>query len=297
MNYIEFTQRALEATRGALGEDISVELRDVQKNNGVRLKGLVIRDPGANLSPTIYLDEFYKKYRFGASMDEIVDDILNVYDMSKITGDMDTSIITDFEKASEYISLKLINTSRNDNMFSRVPNIPFLDLSIVFYLLIDDCNGQTGSILINNDQMNSWETDAEALFRISLANASKLFTPRLSTLMNLTGDLLDKSPSPHSVAPQSMYILTNARELFGASVMLYPGMMSRVRAFLGEDFYILPSSIHEVIIVPESFAPSKKHMNDMINEVNTIEVSPEEVLSDHYYFYSIDEGRVTCAAA
>ena len=90
-------------------------------------------------------------------------------------------------------------------------------------------------------------------------------------------------PMDRSAIP--MYIMTNRQEVNGASVLLYDDVLQTFALKKKTDFYIMPSSIHEVILIPKSKSPDLKDLNEMINEVNETQVQEEEVLSDHAYYY------------
>ena len=90
-----------------------------------------------------------------------------------------------------------------------------------------------------------------------------------------------------------MYVLSNEIRSFGAAAILYPGCLKKIRDYLGEDYYVLPSSVHEVIVVRESTAPDKRYLNEMVSEINESQVEAEEVLSDNAYFYSASQGRLS----
>ena len=85
-----------------------------------------------------------------------------------------------------------------------------------------------------------------------------------------------------------MWVLTNKERVFGASALLYDNQLEKVAEKIKEDFYILPSSIHEVIIVPKKYGAPKDYMVKMVREINGENLDMEERLADNVYFYSID---------
>ena len=89
-----------------------------------------------------------------------------------------------------------------------------------------------------------------------------------------------------------MYVLTNSLRNYGAACLFYPHVLEMVGEMLKEDYYVLPSSVHEVIIVPESKALDADEMSEMVVEINETQVEPEEVLSDHAYFYQRDSKKL-----
>ena len=87
-----------------------------------------------------------------------------------------------------------------------------------------------------------------------------------------------------------MYILTNIYKVNGASMLLDSDMMQKVMEEVGSDFFILPSSIHEVLIVPADSGMKSSDLETMVREVNDTEVSDTEILSYHVYRYSMENG-------
>ena len=102
----------------------------------------------------------------------------------------------------------------------------------------------------------------------------------------------DISPDLDETKGYSMYILTNCIRNFGAAAVLYRDVLKNIGEYLKEDFYVLPSSIHEMIIVPDSSAPSWRETAMIVKEINETQVREEEVLSDIPYHYKRKEGRL-----
>ena len=82
-----------------------------------------------------------------------------------------------------------------------------------------------------------------------------------------------------------MYVLSNQKRVFGAAGLLYDRVLSDAGVRLEDDFYVLPSSVHEVILVPDHVAGSEKELRIMVHEVNHTQVEPEEILSESVYHY------------
>lgn len=92
-----------------------------------------------------------------------------------------------------------------------------------------------------------------------------------------------------------MYVLTNAEKMNGAAAILDSKTMEGISEKLGGDFVIIPSSIHEVIILPLNTADTDT-LNGMVNDVNASEVAPLDVLSNHVYKYDATAKKVVIAA-
>ncbi len=90
-----------------------------------------------------------------------------------------------------------------------------------------------------------------------------------------------------------MFILTNESRLNGATCMLYENVLDKFANEIKSDLYILPSSIHEVIILPKKEWYKKSDLESMINEVNTDNLSVDEILSDRVYMFERKNGILT----
>ena len=126
MEMTVFRTKVQRAVSEALGEEYSVELREVQKNNGVILQGLMIRRAQENMMPTIYLNSFLKAYEEGATFADIIRKIVTVYREDAVGKQIDVSFFTDFEKVKDRICFRLINRDKNRSFLEKVPYIPVL---------------------------------------------------------------------------------------------------------------------------------------------------------------------------
>ena len=162
MEMTVFRTKVQRAVSEALGEEYSVELREVQKNNGVILQGLMIRRAQENMMPTIYLNSFLKAYEEGATFADIIRKIVTVYREDAVGKQIDISFFTDFEKVKDRICFRLINRDKNRSFLEKVPYIPVLDLAACFYYAYDGNGVQNGMIPIYNNHMSAWNvTDRE----------------------------------------------------------------------------------------------------------------------------------------
>ena len=151
MEMTVFRTKVQRAVSEALGEEYSVELREVQKNNGVILQGLMIRRAQENMMPTIYLNSFLKAYEEGVTFADIIRKIVTVYREDAVGKQIDISFFTDFEKVKDRICFRLINRDKNRSFLEKVPYIPVLDLAACFYYAYDGNGVQNGMIPIYNN--------------------------------------------------------------------------------------------------------------------------------------------------
>lgn len=291
MTYEIFKETIKNEIAERLGENKRVIENQVLKNNGIVYDGLIILDPILNISPRIYLNPYYDKYLDGVPMKKIVEDILITYEENLPTEDFDISLFKDWDKAKKRIVMKLINTKQNGELLEDVPNIPFHDLSIIFCVAVCDFMNEYATILIHNQHLSFWERTQEELYEIAMENTPKLLPYLFKNMEDILVEAADVN-FPHEM---EMYILTNKIKINGAVTITYKGLLEEIAEKLNDSFYIIPSSIHEVLIIPWESVKAEytfSDFNKMVVEVNETQLTQNEVLSNHVYFYNKADERI-----
>lgn len=282
--------------------DCRIETTEVLKNNNLKLTGLIIREKGCNVAPSIYLDSFFNQYRAGRPLAEICNEIIEIYETNKGHHKVDVENFKKFDKMRECICFKMINAERNMELLKDIPHRLYQDLAIVYYAMVLKEEKGTGNIIIRNDMMNLWETDEETLYEYAKKNTPKLLKGYVRPITQIIAKYvkdISVEQSEKSVAEnyemniskdEVMYVVSNANNVNGAATMLYDGIMQEFAEKTGGDFYILPSSTHEVIFVPASKSIRETELIQMVREVNETEVALDEILSGNIYHYHADRG-------
>lgn len=274
MNYTEFMNAMLCEIRGQVDAQVRTELYTVTKNNGTRRTGILFKQEDSNLAPTIYLEEFYQKYLKGQQVPDLADSICSIYQEIRVKKTCDCQNLFDFNHVKEHIVYKLIRRDANEELLKQIPYEPFLDLAVVYYIQIDNTRFGSAAIQIRNEHLRYWRVEKEEIRRLAVKNTPRIYPVQIRQIVRF------------------MYVATNEQCSLGAAVMRYPDFREKVRGMIRGDFYILPSSIHEVILVPESFGLEPERMQEMVKEINQTGVAPEEVLSDSVYYFDGEEIRI-----
>ena len=302
----DFVETVKVAIETMYSDGYVVRVQDVQKNNGLVLCGLTIQKVGINIAPTIYLDSFYEEYRKGRTLESIVNTIAATYEEHKVEKDFSVDMISSFDSVKEKICFKLINAEKNQELLQDVPHIPFMDLAIVFYILVDQSSNGNATALVRKSMMQLWgNPDVYDIYDLAKMNTQRLFRGHVASMMEvMSGIIAEKANVDHDLVDaffsmdvyednfMPMFVATNKSKINGASVILYDGLLAEFARRVGGDFYILPSSIHETIFLPATGEMDVEYLIDMVRTVNSTEVSPDEVLSDNVYKYIADEDRV-----
>lgn len=297
MEFQEFIGRVINFFKGQLGNDYRVFTQEVKKGNGVALTALVIENPLSNISPCIYLDKYYEDFQNSREIFEaIAAKIMAIYQRTARNEMYDTSILTDYMRIKDKIRGKLINTEKNKELLSRVPHRKFLDLSVTYIALFGENEGGTqGSIQIDNAYMKRLGVTEQDLFDSMNANKEEMSLTDMMLLCNDFLKELDFLKLPK--IPLSMYVLTNEKRIHAAIGMLDKKVMHKASEIFSGDFMILPSSIHELILIPnEEKREGTKRLVEMVQEINKTQVPEEEVLSGHIYRYNHQTGEIVIAA-
>lgn len=306
MVYETFQNAVTSELKNRLGADYQLLVQKVPKNNGRVLDGLSICQKGKNIAPTIYLNSYFEQYQAGRSLESLIQEILRIYTENSDIPHTDFSILNDFSRLKDKVAYKLIHTQSNEELLKDIPSIPYLDLSIVFYLFLERNEYGQMTALIHNNNLAMWNTNLEELYQLASHNTPRLFPSDLKSMAQVMSDMVCQRESienkdeiqdlihrflfSQDVSP--LYVLTNRSGVNGACAMLYPKVLKDFASQLNQDLVILPSSIHEVLLLPYEETISFQELSDMVTQINQAEVPVEDRLSNHVYFYSRETDNV-----
>ena len=308
MGFEEFKKVVKESIISCLPEsfkDAKVYLQTVTKNNDLQLTGLTIMVPNQNIAPTIYLESFYEQYQKGEEVEEILERIAELQLEHEKDLDFDTTLVTNFENCKNKIYPKIISAEWNQETLGNCPYVPIEDLVVTFYIdLSSDGNGSM-CIKVHNGFLSMWKVTTEELYDIAISNLKRTNSGTFQSMSEvmfemMLPELLEQCDGDEEAAKEMfeammpkdnvMYVLSNKNKLNGANMILNSEMMLQVIERVGEEFFILPSSIHECLIVPAFSQMGVEELRHMVCEVNDTQVDLEERLSDNVYKYSLSQG-------
>ena len=196
------------------------------------------------------------------------------------------------------ILFQVINAQRNRMLLEQVPHERCLDLALVFYYIGEWENGRKKVFLFNNTQMGEYNVDKGELREWAMKNTPRLLPVSFHSMTDLLRGFQASSPSAGDIqqictGQVPMYVLTNVKMFLGAACLFYPQVLSSIGNAVQSDFFILPSSIHECIILPVSETYTRQGLEKIVYEVNITQVPEQEILSDHVYFYQNSTGKIS----
>lgn len=275
-------------------KDSKMEYTHIVKN-GYEYDALIVRsNEDYDVSPLLNLTEAYNDYLNGVSLDNVIDKLADVRMNAPIPSVQNVDIkdfIMNFDNARARLSARLINTDANRNYLSDKPHKETADLSVMYTVVIKEDREGLSEAIVTNDLMNMWGVSVDEIHDIAMNNLSE----KPIVFQNL-GDIVTKGMLGEEVGnldidnidvcdyTMPFFVLSNKTTNHGAVFAVEPHTMDRITESLG-DVYILPSSVQEVLIVPQSFAGDVNELAEMVRSINSSEVSPQEVLSGHIYSY------------
>lgn len=293
MDYNEFANVLLEVVAQELSEDIKVSLSSVNKNNGVVLTGMTFCQDGINASPTIYLEHCYEAFQNGENIDTIALDLIKCFMHNKLDESIDVEFFSDYEKVSDKLFCKVINKSMNEELLRTVPYEDFLDLAVVVYCRLEKFGFGHASITVKNEHLKMWNVSDKEILKLAKENTQKMMEFSITNLGKMLAEKMDLEEEDRRIIcgeDLPMFVVTNNEKTNGAAAMIFPEVMESFSKFMDDDYYILPSSIHEVLLIPKGRAEGNEGYDDLICSVNETELCREEILSNHAYFYRLGVG-------
>lgn len=293
MNFEEFTEEIVKQIKKKLGSEYKIRCETVTKNNSTNLTALAICKHGEVIIPTIYMEDFFEQYDQGETIYQIVHKIISIYQNAckKIERQNPLSFSMELDNCKDRIVYRLVSKEKNLPMLKDVPHELFLDLAIIFTVVYRHTKEGLETIRITNEIMEKWSLTTSELMEYAKKNTRCWFPEKISNLAEIVFpflegenefDLEEESPINH------MKVLTNTSKINGASVILYDHVIENLAEKFKSDIYILPSSIHELLILPSNGSDKFEELKETVQQVNKVAVSKEEYLSDTVYLYHKD---------
>ena len=273
--------RLSECARICADNEVYIEEQIVKKAQSGELTGLIFRSRGSTCSPTIYVEDFFRMYKSGHSVDDLsVAAMMNVIPyINNAPGFPEDT----FEDTAN-LRVRLLNISRNSEYLKGVPH---MDCGCGLALIAEVRSGEFRAV-VTSGLLESMEISRNELFETALENSMAADPPVLYELSELLmkghdccTDLLE-TESGAFIPADSLYLLSNRDCFWGSAVMFYPGLLGRLCELLNGAFFVLPSSVHEVLLLPESDGDPQR-LADIICNANRTVVSEEDYLSDDLF--------------
>lgn len=306
MEYLEFCNKVKRELIAIVDDSCTVRLEEVVKTNDIIRQAVVISEKGTNISPSIYLENYYADHINGRHLMDICHDIINLHKQSTGKIAFNHEEYLDYESIREKIYVKVINFNKNKRLLSKIPYRKHFDLAMIAYILLEDGVEGRATINVQNKNLELWNIDEERLFSDGVNNTLNTMKPKIQRISEVMRDLLkeryeecedgmdisiDELLESSGISNASeMYILSSENKVNGAVYIVLNDIIMDFSNQLDTDFYVLPSSIHEAILISMDSGVSKDELLKMVKDINETEVDPLEVLSDTVYEFYRDKG-------
>lgn len=310
MNIEKFEEKVIEYLKEEYGKNTKIVVKEVVKNNGVKLRGITVMLEGMYIAPTFYVEDLFEAYENGVTFSHICENFVKTIEDAKEGASIDLDFLDSYETAKDRIFCKLINKQRNEELLMDVPHVDFLDLSIVFYVVVKNGIFGEGSILISNSEFKRFKVSMESFTENAKKNTIEKLGIEILTIQDVLIELLKRKlkngadpemieemikeqEETRGLAP--MYVISNEFRTNGAACLLNTEALMDFSEEIEDDFYVLPSSIHELIFIPKKFCENVETLREMVVNVNGTEVEEKEVLSDLVYCFERGNGVISIA--
>lgn len=228
-------------------------------------------------SPTIYLDDIYEEFCEHEDLDDILFKISLI--VMQYTGQIPRECVEiDLYDKKDSIVMTLINKEKNKNMLKDVPYKDFLDLAITYRIVMCFDDSGFSTVMLTNELMEDMGLTLEEIDTLAQENTSRLFPLEICKFS------------------KEFYMMTNEEKIHGATTMVCTDSVEKLAEIIDDNFYIIPSSIHEVLAVPAKYA-NLRRLKHILDDANENFVEANEILSDHLYYYSLDEREIQKVAS
>ena len=278
MNYSEFLEYAAKNIKDYLPpeyQEADVRLDTVSKTNE-QYTGLTVRQEDQTAAPVVNMKLFYEQYEVSGSLNQIMKDMANVVQMEKppILG---IDSLKDYEQVKNHLFIRVSSPEGNEEIMADSPHRFEADLLMTYHIYMPSQDVGFMSARVTNQMMESYGITEQKMHDDAVVSTAKLMPPRVQSMMKMLTGIEEEEPQ--------MIIVTNEQGTLGAGALFCTGVMDQVKEVMKGDYFILPSSQHEVIAVPDNGSFERSALESMVREANHTVVDLTDKLSDEVYHY------------
>ena len=287
-----FQDVMLEKVTERVGGNCEIRIRKIGKNNGIEKTAIEAVKPGNNSGTLIYLEDFYREDITESEMDRAADQIAETC-CTELPIDKGSVVknVTFWEYAKPRLVFRLVNAEWNAEHLEGHPHREFLDFAVVYHILLSGYDSeQFMTTAVTQDLLHQWGVSEDELYKTAYDNMKEHFPEICQPLSDVLG-ILD--PSEEEKPECELYLLSMGKMLYGAAALIYGEALRNLADRLESDIYILPSSIHEVLLLPAEERQDEDSLLYMVRSINRTQVRRQEWLSDNIYRYHRKNGSIS----
>lgn len=299
MNYEEFKEQFTEDVKQTLadaGIETQVTIHNVDKMNE-SYEALTVTPEGSNVGVNVNMEKFFESFENGNAYEDVVDKAAETIKSGFENQPMvDVATLTNYDQMKDKLVMEVVSSETNKDMLENVPHQELEDMAVVYRFVLESSDDSRATILVTNQFLDTMGVSPEQLHADAMENAPKLkpvvikgMSEVMAEMMGMSAEDLAMMGMPTDPSDEQMFVASVPDNIHGAGIIAYQDFMDQVAERVGGDFYILPSSIHELLIVPDNGQMGIKELEAMVKEVNATQVAPEDKLTDSVYHYDSQE--------
>ena len=294
LKFTEFVDAVKESIKDYLPEkfqDAEVKVEPLQKLNTAYL-GLQVRQEDQAIVPNINLNAMFKEYQ---SEDRTMEAMLTeIAGQVQLSPEMQTGWLKDYDQVKEHLFIRVSDAKENEALLAEYPHKEVDGLAISYHIAVESLQGMEASTPVTYQMMEMYGVTEEQLHADALESSQRLYPVKFASMAEVMQQMMGIEPDmaadmmPPTEGPQLM-VLTNTQGMHGAGALFYPDQLEAIAQQMGTDFFVLPSSVHEVLILPDDGSQDLDSLQFMVREINRTEVAPQDRLSDYVYHYDAQD--------
>lgn len=286
MDFETFMNEAIKEMRDRF-PDFDISKQEVSKLQGESYTGMAVRPENSEIGATLNLQDFYKALGFGMFLEDVMDSIeRSVVSAVRHMPHYDARVLEDYDRMKDALTVDLVPVAGNEEKLAQIPHKNVEDMALVYRFEEESSVYGSASILVTNEMLAVYDITADQLHEDAMKAAVQNRPAKLHNMNDVMRDMMgDMSGLFPMNEPSPLWVATVEGGQNGAGVIQYPGFLDQAAEALGGDFYVLPSSVHEVLLVADDGSMEIGHLEEMVRSVNETEVSPAERLSNNVYHY------------
>ena len=275
-------QTLLHEAETFLPAGFRVEQTKIVKNNGVKETALFLMpdDGGPGASALVFPGPYLLALKSGDDLaltaKKLADHLLSPLPKDRYLSSL-TAILTDYKEVKPRLAFRLLSQKLNTEIGEELVFRPYLDLFLIYMVVFESDNGTESSARVTKALMERWGVTEEDLYRDAMENTRV----HRGIFIKPLEEMVQGTDTPAS----DILVLSNPDGYYGASLLAVTDIFRALAEEFKTDLWVVPSSVHELLLVPDNGFVLPEYLRHIIDEVNRL-LRPEDVLSDHPYFFS-----------
>ena len=274
--------------------DVEIENHLIDKVNET-YDAFTIKHTGSDVGVNISVTEAYTAYVkdeadvktiANAMVDRTVEALLNAPIISNGIND-----IQNYDVMKNKLVMEVVSAETNAELLETVPHKDIEDMAVIYRFDVKDIVGEGASVIVTNKMLDNYDITPDQLHADAVKNAPEIRPIVIQGMAEVLAKQMgveDLEMLGLNVPPEQeqIFVASVPDNVHGAGVLAYEDFMDKASERVGnQSFFILPSSIHELLIVPDNGMMDLRSLEQMVREVNATTVDPSDKLTDNVYHY------------